>query len=138
MGAILPIMLALLMQISLNEINHYRASAVARLLHNASIRTKLAGEPSVAEMDSLRTEIANIYRIDMSRVSLSLDRSVIQPGGHPAIEQDTDLVSPPLYTYEFELDVPIDKVVVAPRLFRLNGDESRSQLRLNFEAVSSY
>jgi hypothetical protein len=132
--AVLPILFVFVLQFSLEQVKHSRMTALEDAVHNFRLRAELYGEHDGDAAESLRSQIAGIYRVDPSEVVVEL---TIVPetgvsGEAPGSGGDTPWAGASARIL-YRIAVPVGRIMAGAGFFGIRDDENRGVLVLSGE-----
>ncbi|MDR0356885.1 MAG: hypothetical protein LBH63_00690 [Clostridiales Family XIII bacterium] len=108
LAAVIPIMLAFVMQFTMAQIQCSRALRAEEIVHNARIEASLSGGFTAEARSMLLAGLAEIYDVPAERIAARLDMA----------DGETRRV------VSYEISVPVSKIVAANLLFGISDADN--------------
>jgi hypothetical protein len=104
LAAVIPVMLAFVMQFTLIQVHHSRAIRMEEAVHSARMEAGIGGGFTVETQSALAAKLALIYDVEPEEIVMSMDMA----GGEPR------------RVIAYKISVPVSKIIAANRLFGIS------------------
>jgi hypothetical protein len=108
LAAVLPILLAFVMQFTLIQVHHSRLIRAEEAIHSAEMEAGISGGFTAETRAALAARLAAIYDVAPTEIDMNLDMADGQPR----------------HVIAYEISLPVSKIIAANRLFGISDNDN--------------
>jgi ABC-type tungstate transport system substrate-binding protein len=120
LAAVLPILLAFVMQFTLIQVHHSRLIRAEEAIHSARIEAGISGGFTTETRAALAAKLAAIYGVAPAEIGMSLDMEDGQPR----------------HVIAYKITLPVSQIIAANRLFGISDSDNSGYYTIEGETLN--
>jgi hypothetical protein len=120
LAAVLPIMLAFVMQFTLIQVHHSRLIRAEEAIHSARMEAGISGGFTAETRGALAARLATIYGVAPSEIGMRLDMADGQPR----------------HVIAYKIRIPVSQIIAGNRLFGISDSDNRGFYTIEGETLN--